>query len=301
MTQVRTSTIVDVTPERTGLLPSLPTLTKARLSMLVLWTTAVGALLAASTQSTPLDTVTVLATMIGTALAAASASALNQLLEIPRDAAMKRTRTRPLPSGAVSPRSVLMLAVVCGVVGLAILALGAGWLPAFLAFTTIVLYAAVYTPLKPRTTLNTFIGAVCGAIPPMIGWAAVTGGLEAGAWALGGILFVWQLPHFLALAWLYRRDYERGGFVMLPVIDRSGRMTCRIVLLTSLMLVPLGLTVSMLGLAGIAYAIGSIVFAGVMIVPAIRLMRDRTNVNARWVFIASLVYLPSLLVLMVVD
>lgn len=276
------------------------TLTKARLSTLVLVTTAVGYVLAAETAVT-FGIGRFFATLIGTALAAASANALNQVLEAGRDAVMPRTRQRPLPSGELSARHAMAVAFACGAVGVFVLAAFVNPLAATLAFITIVLYVLVYTPLKSLTTLNTLVGAVCGAIPPMIGWAGADGRLGAGAWALGALLFVWQIPHFLALAWLYREDYAQGRYRMLPVLDPGGHLTCRIALLTSLMLVPVALTATLLGLAGWFFTIGACVLGAGMAIASTRLYLDRTRTNARRVFLASLVYLATVMVLLVLD
>ncbi len=276
------------------------TLTKARLSALVLATTAVGYVLAADGAAS-FGGGRFLATLLGTALAAASANALNQVLETARDAAMPRTRRRPLPSGDLSVGHAVAVALACGVIGIAVLAVFVNMLAATLAFATIVLYVLVYTPLKAITTLNTLVGAVCGAIPPMIGWAGADGGLGAGAWVLGALLFVWQIPHFLALAWLYRDDYARGRFRMLPLIDPGGHLTCRIVVLTSLMLVPVALTATLLGLAGSAFTVGACLLGAGMAAAATRLYLHRTRINARRVFLASLVYLATVMVLLVLD
>lgn len=278
------------------------TLTKARLSALVLATTAVGYVLAANMPGAfAFGIGRFLATLAGTALAAASANTLNQVLETTRDAAMERTRGRPLPSGGVSAAHAITLAFVLGGAGMCILAGFVNALAAALALGTIGLYVLVYTPLKTRTTLNTLVGAVCGAVPPMIGWAGAAGRLDTGAWVLGALLFVWQIPHFLALAWLYREDYARGRFRMLPVLDPDGHLTCRVVITTSLLLVPITFTATLLGLAGWFFTAGAFALGAGMTVAAVVLYRDRTNANARRVFLASLVYLSAVLVLLVVD
>jgi len=282
------------------LIKSYLQLTKARLSALVLLTTAVGFALGANVAGT-VSAIAFVGTLLGTALAAGAANALNQIIEIPLDAKMERTRDRPLPSGTLSRRHALAVAIGLGVAGIATLLLLSTPIAAALALLTILLYVLLYTPLKTRSTLNTLVGAVCGAIPPMIGWVGATGTLAPGAWALAGILFIWQIPHFLALAWLYRADYERGGFVMLPVLDRSGQVTCQIVVSTSLMLIPMALTATLLGLAGWIYAAGSVLLGLGMFVLAVWLYRDRTHANARRVFLASLVYLSAVLVLLVAD
>jgi len=276
-------------------------LTKARLSLLVVWTTAIGYVVALESGE-PFGFTVFLVTVLGTALCAGSASALNQIVERSRDEIMHRTRHRPLPSGALSLREAMITGVLAGVIGLAALLLVAGPLPAVLAALTIALYVGVYTPLKTRTTLNTLVGAVVGAIPPMIGWAAVRGDLAAGAWVLAALLFIWQLPHFLSLAWIYREDYHRGGFLMLPAIDPTGRMTCRVVLLTSLMLLPVACTAAMTGVAGWFALVGALILGGWMSLRAAAFCRTPGDLTAaRRVFRGSLIYLPLVLILLAVD
>src|SRR5690606_31291870 len=184
------------------------------------------------------------ATMIGTGLAACRAAALNQVWEVKLDAKMHRTRKRPLPAGELGVTTSFIIACAMAYVGVGVLAVMVNIAAAALALLTIVLYVVIYTPMKTRSTLNTIVGAVCGALPPVIGWVAVrdvAGLYDPGAWVLFAILFVWQLPHFLALAWMYREDYSRGGYKMLPVLDPSGELTARTLVLTSLILLPLGL------------------------------------------------------------
>ncbi len=275
-------------------------LSKARLSALVVLTTAVGFIMGAP--ALPASAwARLLLTIAGTSLAAAGANALNQLLEKRRDAMMHRTRGRPLPSGAMSPMHGLLFALAAMYGGLAIL----GWTVSLeamgLALATILIYILVYTPLKTRSTLNTLVGAVCGAIPPMIGWVAASGSLDRGAWILGGLLFVWQIPHFFALAWMYRRDYERAGFKMLPVMDPNGRLTGQVVVLMSLGLLPLGLAATLFGLAGWVYAVGSIALGTWFLVQGLRLYATRSDESARRLFLASIAYLPLLLGLMMLD
>ncbi len=275
-------------------------LSKARLSALVVLTTAVGFIMGAPALTAGAWG-RLLLTIAGTALAAGGANALNQLLERRRDAMMRRTRGRPLPSGAMSPLHGLVFALAAVYAGLAILG-GAVSLGAMgLALATILIYILLYTPLKTRSTLNTLVGAVCGAIPPMIGWVAASGSLDRGAWILGGLLFVWQIPHSFALAWMYRRDYARGGFKMLPVMDPSGRLTGQVVVLMSLGLLPLGLAATLFGLAGWVYAVGSIALGTWLLVVGLRLYATRSDESARRLFIASIVYLPLLLGLMMLD
>jgi protoheme IX farnesyltransferase len=234
-------------------------------------------------------------------MAAASAAMLNQVAEKRRDALMRRTAGRPLPAGHARPVTVFVVGVVVGYAGCALLAMFSTVLAASFAAVNILLYVLLYTPLKPRTTLNTLVGAVTGAIPPVIGWTAATGTMAPGAWALFGILFVWQLPHFLALAWLYRADYLAGGFVMLPSLDPDGTATAQATLLTSLMLVPVGLLATLTGVAGFAYAAVALVSGLWMSWLALRFLQERSDTRARKLFLASLAYLPILLGAMVLD
>ncbi len=275
-------------------------LSKARLSAMVVLTTVVGFIMGAPALTAGAWG-RLLLTIAGTSLAAGGANALNQLLERRRDAMMRRTRGRPLPSGAMSPMHGLLFALVAVYAGLAILGLAVSLGAMGLALATILIYILLYTPLKTRSTLNTLVGAVCGAIPPMIGWVAASGSLDRGAWILGGLLFVWQIPHFFALAWMYRRDYARGGFKMLPVLDPSGRLTGQVVVLMSLGLLPMGLAATLFGLAGWVYAVGSIALGTWLLVVGLRLYATRSDESARRLFLASIVYLPLLLGLMMLD
>jgi protoheme IX farnesyltransferase len=285
---------------RRGLIGIYLQLAKARLSALVLLTTAVGFVMG-TTGTGSIDWIRLLLTVGGTALAAGAANAFNQVAEMHRDALMHRTRTRPLPAGAIGPRHAVIFALLSAGAGLVILAVAVNLAAAGLALATICIYIGLYTPLKTRSTINTLVGAVCGAIPPMIGWVAATGSLEPGAWILGALLFVWQIPHFFALAWLYREDYTRGGYAMLPVLDRTGWLTGQVVVLTSLSLLPLALAVTLAGLTGWVYAAGSIVLGLWILVFGARLYTQRTDACARRLFVASIVYLPVLLCLMVAD
>lgn len=279
-------------------LGALLELSKAKLCALVVVTAAAGFVLGSPGS---VDFSLLGLAMVGIGLAGLGANALNQWMEIDRDARMKRTAGRPLPTGRLSRREALVFAAVCAVAGPLILGVFVNGLTAGLAVGCELIYVLLYTPLKTRTPLNTLVGAVCGALPPMMGWSAAAGGLGFGAWILGAILFIWQIPHFLALAWLYREDYARGGFRMLPAVDGSGRLTCRLILLYSLLLAPLGLTVTLAGLTGPLFAAGSLLLGMGMIVVGVRLWRRRTNRDARIVFLTSVVYLPLLFGLMVVD
>jgi protoheme IX farnesyltransferase len=273
-------------------------LAKARLGALVVLTAFVGYVLGARGEVSPWA---LSAAVIGTALSSFGANILNQWWEAEPDSLMSRTRKRPLPSGRIDRRIAAILGLVTAAVGLAVLAFGTNRLTTLLSLFVILLYVLVYTPLKVRTPLNTVIGAVCGAVPPMMGWAAATGRLDAGAWILGAVLFAWQIPHFLALAWLYREDYARGGFRMLPAIDREGRLTGRLAFLYAAALLPITAALSAFGVTGGAFLVTSqaagIAFVGLGWI----FLRARSQRAARRLFLASILYLPVLLGLMVVD
>lgn len=274
---------------------------KARLSALVLVTSAVGFLVAPWNAAGDFPWARFGWTCLGTALAAASAAMLNQLFEIRRDARMTRTASRPLPSGHIRPITVFLVGLATAYAGCAVLGSKVNLLSAALALANILIYVLLYTPLKPRTTFNTLVGAVTGAVPPMIGWAGAVNRLDSGAWALFAILFVWQIPHFLALAWMYREDYERGGFVMLPSQDLEGHATTQVCLLSSLTLVPVALLATLTGVSGYAYAATALVLGLIMSWLSWRFLATRSNQSARSLFLASLAYLPLLMLAMVLD
>ena len=273
-----------------GLFRTALELSKARLSILVVWTTATGAI-AAQGENHPFQWKTLLLTVTGTAVAAAAASVLNQVLEAHRDARMERTEQRPIPRGAIRQKTTWLLGLGLTTTSIALLWSVGRW-PLWLAMGTIALYAAVYTPLKPLTSLNTLVGAVVGAVPPMIGWAAVRGEVDGGAWVLAGILFVWQIPHFLALAWMYRDDYARGGFQMLPAVDPDGVLTSRATLIGSLALIPVSLSAFLAGFAGPFYAAMALICGLLMVIRSLRMLAQPTRDTARGVFLSSLLHLP---------
>ncbi len=273
-------------------------LSKIRLTAMVLITAAVGFILGSQG---PLDYARLGWTILGTGLAAAGASALNQLLEIRRDAMMRRTRGRPLPTGQVSALHATLFAVATSLAGVAILNELVNPLTAFLGLANIVIYAMIYTPLKPRTSLCTLVGAVCGALPPIMGWTAACGEIGLGGLLLGMILFLWQIPHFLALAWMLRDDYAKAGFRMLPLIDPLGHLTCLMIVLYSLALLPMGLAVTFSGVAGYPFGAASLALGLAFFLLTLKLRRMKTARNARRVFLASLVYLPLLMLCLVLD
>lgn len=271
---------------------------RARLSGLVVLTTFAGFWLAEGNFNRP---ALFLATLLGTTLTAVGASALNQWMERDRDACMRRTAGRPLPSGRITPRHAFLWGLVHVAAGLAVLAFFVNAITAWLALLVESVYLLLYTPLKTRTSFCTLVGAVCGAIPPMMGWTAARGELAPEAWILGAILYVWQIPHFLALAWIFRDEYERGGFRMLPIVDRTGGATSALVLAGTLLLLPLALAAVFLHMAGPASVLFSLVLGAVFTLLALELRFQRTAPNARRVFLASLLYLPATLGLMMID
>ncbi len=273
-------------------------LAKARLVALVLVTTGVGYALAAERGP---DIARLLWALLGTALTAGGANAFNQWIEVHRDARMGRTCRRPLPTRRIAPGHAFGWAMGVITAGTAVLASRVNLLTAALGLAAALVYVLLYTPLKPRSSLCTLVGAVCGAIPPMMGWTAATGRLDYGAWLLGAILFIWQIPHFLSMGWMYRDEYAAGGFRILPVIDPSGRSTCQLILLYSLALLPLGMAAAATGLVGPVCAVGSLVLGAGLLACGARLHRDRTATSARRLFLATIVYLPLLMGLMVAD
>jgi heme o synthase len=275
-------------------------LTKPRVAVLVLFTVGAGALLAGGV-SVPL--LTVFHAVLGTALVAGGASALNQLIERRSDARMPRTVNRPLPASRLQPLEVLIFGLLLGVGGVAYLALTLDRpLAALLAAVTFVLYVGVYTPLKPVTTLNTLVGAIPGAMPPVIGWAAVRGQVGDEAVILFFILFLWQVPHFLAIAWIYREEYASAGLCMLPVLDRDGDRTGRRMLTYCLSLIPVSLGPVLLEHPpGWLFLIGGLLLGLGYLASAWRFWRERSMLQARNVLRASLIYLPALLLLLILD
>ena len=274
-------------------------LTKPRLTIMVLFTVAAGALLAAA--GSP-DWIILCHTVIGTALVAAGGSALNQFLERESDGLMGRTENRPLPAGRLLPAEVLFFGVALAVAGVAYLAVVVQQpLAALVAAVTILSYVFVYTPLKRKTTLNTLVGAVPGALPPLIGWSAVRGTLDLEIASVFVVLFLWQIPHFLAIAWIYREDYGRAGLCMLPVVDRDGSMSARQMVGYCLALLPASLMPLLLGRAGGLYMAGAVALGVGFLGFALAFWRVHSLARARGVLRASLIYLPALLALLVID
>ena len=274
-------------------------LTKPRVGVLVLFTVAAGACLAA--RGVP-DLLPLLHTLSGTALVVAGASALNQFLERHSDALMHRTENRPLPSGRLQPAEVLAFGLSLGIGGTVYLALALRQpTAALVAATAFVSYVFIYTPLKRVSSLNTLVGAVPGALPPVIGWTAVTGSLDMRVVVLFLILYLWQVPHFLAIAWIYRADYARAGLRMLPVVDPRGSMTGRQMVTYCMALIPVSLMPVVLGAAGPIYLAGAALLGLGFLGYTLGFIRSHSVAQARRVLRASLIYLPALLALLLAD
>ena len=296
--------IVSATPARSaGAI--LADLVKARLTTLVLLTTFVGFFMG---ERGPMDFALLFHALAGTALVAAGASALNQFLEREYDAKMRRTQNRPLPAGHLEPATVMIFGGVCATAGLVYLALAVNLLTSVIGAVTLVSYLFIYTPLKRLTWLNTVIGAVPGALPPVMGWAAARGELSGEGWALFAILALWQMPHFMAIAWIYRDEYAKAGFKMLPVIDPDGCRTGQQAVSHALALLFVSLCPFVLKMAGEFYLAGALVLGMGYLWCAVQFLRqlrlgqaELTLVRARQLFLASIIYLPLLLAVMVWD
>jgi heme o synthase len=273
-------------------------LTKPRITATVMLTTLVGFVVASVG---PVDRAALGVVLLGTGLVAAGASALNMLLERETDARMLRTRTRPLPSGRLRPAEALAFGAALTLAGLACLLWWSGSTTALVAFLTWASYLFLYTPLKTRTSLSTIVGAFPGALPPVIGWAGARGAVEPGAYVLFAILFLWQIPHFLAIAWIYRDDYARGGLPMLPVLDPAGRLTGRQVVANSVALGLVSLAPVVAGLAGGVYLAGALLLGAGLLAVAIRMAVARNVAAARALFASSILYLVGLCGLLLLD
>jgi protoheme IX farnesyltransferase len=273
-------------------------LVKARLTSLVLLTTAVGFYLGSGP---PVDYAALFRVVFGTAAAAAGAAALNQWWERKADALMHRTRMRPVPAGRMRPAGALTLGLVFSIFGVGYLALACNALSAVLAAITITIYIFGYTPLKRTSTANTVVGAIPGAIPPVIGWAAARGGIDAGAWSLFAILLLWQLPHFFAIAWMYREDYSRAGFRMISSDDLSGERSASQSVFFCILLLILGGLPAFVGIVTFGFLPIELALGGLFIAVAMRFLKLRTAGTACALFVTSIVYLPLLLAALVLT
>ena len=273
-------------------------LTKPDVSFLVVLTTAAGYALGSAG---PLDWQGMACAVAGTTLVSAGTSALNHYIERDSDARMRRTASRPLPSGTLTPGEALAFGVGLTIAGAITLLVTSTPLAALLAVAACIAYLFAYTPLKTRTTLATLVGAFPGAVPPLIGWAAARGSLGAGAWVLFAILFLWQFPHFHAIAWMYREDYTRAGIQMLPVVDTEGRATFGQILFCAAALIPVSLLASVTGLAGVRYFFSAVVLGLMLVEVCLWAAARKTNVRAKWLMHATVLHLPLLLGLMIMD
>ena len=274
------------------------TLTKPRLNSLVVITTGIGFYLGAVGQ---VDLSSLVNTMLGAGLVAGGAAAFNQVAERDLDESMERTRRRPLPGGRVQPNEAWWFALTLALIGTMELAYATNWLAAVVALATLVSYVSIYTPLKRRTPWATLVGAVPGALPPVIGWAAARGSLGLEAWVLFGIVFLWQLPHFHALAWMYREDFRRARVPLLAVLDPDGRRTSTHALVYTLALFPISLAPSFVNLSGLGYLVGASVLGIGFLILAIRFSVQPTASRARALFRGSLIYLPLLWGLLIAE
>ena len=274
-------------------------LTKPRITWLILMSTGVGYFFGLATGDP--HWILLLHTLIGTALIASGTAALNQWYERDADTLMRRTAGRPLPTGKMTAHRALLFGIVLAVLGFVELALGANFLTGLLGAFTLASYLFIYTPLKQRSHLSTVIGALPGAMPPLIGYAASHGSLTPEAWTLFAILFIWQFPHFLAIAWMYREDYARAGIMMLPVVEPDGMSTGRQIILYASTLIPVSLFPVLLGMSGKVYLVGALILGGWFLYTGVRVAFDLTNVRARRVLLASIIYLPAIYGLMIFD
>ena len=240
-------------------------------------------------------------TLIGTALTSGGSGALNHYLERDTDALMERTKNRPIPAGIISPINALMFGILLVLCGSTLLVWKINTLTGFLSILTAFLYILVYTPMKKITWLNTSVGSIPGAIPPLGGWAAATGHLDFGAWVLFFIMFLWQHPHFFAIAWMCQKDYAKAGFKMLPVMEKDGTRTVRQIFWHLTLLIPVSMFLYIIGDSGWIYAIGVFTLSLIFSISAVPLAFRRTNKNAKLILKASVLYLPALLILIIID
>jgi protoheme IX farnesyltransferase len=270
-------------------------LSKSRIVMMVLITTASGYFFAAPR----VDWMLLVNALLGTALVAAGTNALNQYIERDYDAKMRRTRLRPLPDGRIAPRAALGFSVAISILGTIYLGLAVNWLTAALGAFTLISYIFIYTPLKRVSPICTLIGAIPGAIPPLMGWTAATGVLGTGGWIIFAILFFWQLPHFMAISWMYRDDYARGGFAMLSVRDDDGRTTARHAVFYSFALLTVSVLPPLFGLSTFVYLGGAVLAGAALTYASFAFLAARTPVRARRLFMASNIYLIVMMALLV--
>jgi heme o synthase len=273
-------------------------LTKPRITFLIVLTAAAGFALASPGR---VDYAALCSAMVGIALLSSGIATLNQYMERDLDALMRRTADRPLPSGKLLPWEALLFGAGLTVLAEIYLAVLVNPLSAVLGLTVIAGYLFAYTPLKTRTTLSTMVGAFPGAVPPLIGWAAARGSISIEAWVLFAILFLWQFPHFLAIAWMYREDYARAKILMLPVVEPDGRVTAQQIVVYTLLLLPVSLLPTVLGISGKVYLYGAIILGLLFLYSSVRAALSKSRQEARRLLLASVIYLPLLFILMVIN
>jgi heme o synthase len=273
-------------------------LTKPRITWLILMSTGIGYFFG---HQGALDWLLLFHCVMGTALIASGTATLNQWYERDADALMKRTSQRPIPAGKVPARNALLFGVALLIAGELQLGLGVNGLTAWLGLFTVASYLLLYTPMKQKTWWSTTVGAFPGAMPPLIGFAAARGHLTVEAWILFGIIFLWQFPHFYAIAWMYREDYAKADIRMLPVVEPDGASTSRQILAFALLLIPVSLAPGFLQMTGHWYLAAALVLGGLFLKSAARLSRERTAVNARGVLKASVLYLPLIYLALILD
>ena len=293
--------IAELTVERLTVrerLAAYAELTKPRITFLIVLTAAAGFCLGSPGG---VDYFALLSSLVGIGLLSSGIATLNQYIERDLDGLMRRTADRPLPSGKLMPWEALLFGVMLTVIAEAYLAAFVNPLTGLLGLTVIAGYLFGYTPLKTRSTLSTLVGAFPGAMPPMIGWSAARGDLSVEAWVLFAILFLWQFPHFLAIAWMYREDYSRAGILMLPVVEPDGKITGQQIIVYTLMLLPVSLLPTVLGLSGKLYLYGAIILGLLFLFSSVRAAFSKSRQQARQLLLASVLYLPLLFILMVFD
>jgi protoheme IX farnesyltransferase len=280
-------------------------LTKPRITWLILMSTGIGYFFGLPSGAFRWmgwqSWLSLITTLIGTALIASGSAALNQWYERESDFKMRRTKSRPIPGGRMLANRALIFGWALAAAGFLTLWLGVNLLSGLLGLITLICYLFVYTPMKQRSSLSTVVGALPGAMPPMIGYAAAAGVLTSQAWALFAILFVWQFPHFLAIAWMYKDDYSRAGIRMLPVVEPDGKSTARQIVGYASTLIPVSLFPTMLGMTGKIYVVGALLLGGWFLYVGVRVAFDRTVKRARQVLLASVIYLPLIYGLMILD
>jgi protoheme IX farnesyltransferase len=286
---------------RASLLHEYWALTKPEITFLIAITTAVGFRMGTAAALPDFPWVPFLHSLLGTALVAGGAATLNQLIEVPYDARMRRTARRPLASGTIAPSHALWFGVGLSVVGVAYLAISTHPLASLLAALALVSYLFVYTPLKRITSLCTLVGAIPGAAPPLIGWAAACGHLDPVAWGLFAIVFLWQFPHFMPIAWIYREDYARAGYLVLPSGENRSRFVMWQTVPAAAVLLVVALNPTISRLSGVAYFGGALALGGILLLCSVRFAIYRTTVAARQLLLVSILYLPALFALLALD